>query len=685
MLGIFLAEKVVIPPILLYSFLFFSFLSILYFTKGLKSYTQRWMAGLPVFVFMLMVGFWLTYDQNELRNPLHFQKSIQTENYIIGTIATIPIIKNNKVKIELTTEAVGKNKNQVVSCQGKLLLYLNNYSDAPILQYGDRICFKSQIQPIPRPTNPNAFDYSRYLYFKNIHFQAYVRDQNWKVLARKQGNPFWQRINACRKHYLQVLEKYIQTDKEVAIAAALILGYKANLTPELKSTYSETGAIHVLAVSGLHVGIISAILLMLLNLFPFKGVTWNWLKFIFLIVGIWGFALLTGLPPSIKRAAIMFTCLHIGLIIQRPINRYNTIAIAAFFILLTNPYALFDVGFQFSFLAVIGIFFFAKRILRIWSPKSRWWFEIWNLIVVSCSAQLILLPLILYYFHQMPTYFWLSSLLVIPLAGVLMNLGLTILLFHHVHEALAKYMGELITWLIYAQNYLIDAIQHLPLHLMNGFWLSELEVVLFYGIILGIAMLLLTYNARWIIMALTCLLVISCVQVGTKFKQIQQPQIIIYDIPKKSGMDFVDGTTTYTLTDSTLTENDYRYHIQNNRWATRMEEIIPLKPGEIETAHLFKKDNLYQFYDLKLAVINQALPTRRMVKNRLTIDYLILQGNPEISILDLLNYYDFETIIFDSSNTSWNIRNWIESCEQLAIPYQNIPQNGAFIIEVKKH
>ncbi len=682
MLGIFLAEKIAINPAFLKLLLLSTFLSIFYFTQGLKDYSQRWMAGLPIYLFLGLLGYQLSYNQNELRHPNHFQKNIQAENYIIGTIINIPILKNNKIKVELATQTIGVEKQALTDCEGKLLLYLNQYEAAPILHYGDQILLKSKIQPIPKPKNPKAFDYNRYLYLQNIHFQSFVYKANWKVLATNKGHPFWQTVNRIRSHYLQVLKKYIQSDKEVAIASALVLGYKANLTPELKKAYSETGAIHVLAVSGLHVGIISAILLFLLNRLPFKGSTWNWLKFAGLCIGIWGFALLTGLPPSVKRAAIMFTFLNMGLIIQRAVNKYNVIAIAAFIILLLNPYALFEVGFQFSFLAVIGIIFFAKRILQFWSPKSRLLYEIWNLIVVGVSAQLTVFPLILYYFHQVPTYFWLSGLFVVPLAGLLMKLSLGLLLFSSIHGLLASTAGWLIAWLIYVQNWLIEVMQNLPVHILNGFWISEVEVMLFYGFIFGLAMLLLTYRIRWVIMAISCLLVVSCVQLGTKYNQVKQQQITVYAINKKSAIDFIDGAMIYELADSTLTESDYIYNIQNNRWAKGTAEVIPIKKTDIQTNNLYKKGNVLQFYKIKMVIVEQALPINRLIKNRLITDYLVIQKNPLIDIDQLLNYYDFKTIIFDSSNTSWSVKKWVKSCEQLDIPYHNVKQDGAFTIDL---
>ena len=684
MLGIFLAEKIAINHFSLPIFLVFSFLTLFYFKKGKKSFTNRWIAWLPINALLLLFGYQITYHQNALRSPIHFQQHIQTENYVVGTITNIPTLKKNKIKAELATQTIGKNKHTLATCEGKLLLYLNNYEGAPTLNYGDKILLKSKIQPISKPSNPKAFDYSQYLYFQHIHFQSFVYGTNWTILAHHQESLFWQSITKIRLHCLGVLKKHIQSDKEVAIASALVLGYKANLTPELKSTYSETGAIHVLAVSGLHVGIISAILLRLLLLFPFKGKTWNWVKFTCLIIGIWGFALLTGLPPSVKRAAIMFTCLNMGLLIQREVNIYNSLAIAAFLILLGNPYALFEVGFQFSFLAVIGILFFTKRIMGAWSPNHWLLYRGWELIAVSFSAQLAVFPLILYYFHQMPIYFWLSGLFVIPSAWLLMNLSMLLLLLSSFHELLADYLGSLIAWVIDAQNQLLHLVQDLPFHILNGFWISEIEVILFYGVVFSIAMRLLTYKTHWVMMAFSCLLAVSCVQLSTKFSQVQQQQIIIYALNKKSAIDFIDGEKIYALADSTLTESDYIYSIQNNRWATGMEEIIPLNEHRIQAPNLFKKGNILQFYDVKLALVNQPLPKNKSIKKRLKLDYLIVQNNPKIEIADLLTYYDSDTIIFDGSNTSWAINRWKSDCQALGITYQDIQQDGAFTIDLKQ-
>ena len=349
----------------------------------------------------------------------------------------------------------------------------------------------------------------------------------------------------------------------MAIASALVLGYKSFLSSTLKKDYIESGAIHVLAVSGLHIGIISSFLFFILNLLPIKGRSWNWVKLLATLTTIWGFALLTGMSASVLRAAIMFSIFSVSFILQRDTNRYNSLALAAFLILIMNPYALFEVGFQFSFLAVLGIFFFFPKLQEFWFPKNKWIYQIWLLLLVGISAQLAIFPLVLYYFHQVPTYFWLSGIIVVPLAGIIMKLGLCILFFNFLNKVLAKYLGIILTKIIATQNFLIGLIQELPFSVFSGFWVHQGELVLFYGIVLGFAFLLLTQRFRYILISLTCLLTVSCVQFSNKYQQFNQQKIIIYNISKQGLIDFIAGNTVYTLGQEKLADNQFLYTVQN--------------------------------------------------------------------------------------------------------------------------
>jgi len=589
-LGITLSEKVAIHHFSMNYLLLLSFISLLFFNRRLNTYSRRWISGLAINAFLFLLGYQITYYQNDTRRAQHFYSEIAEENYLIGIVQNEPNLKKGKIKVEISTQSISPiTERNVKTCEGVLLVYLNNYEGAPTVKYGDQVLIKSKISPIQKAKNPNAFDYSKYLYFKNIHFQSFVYQQNWKILKSNQRGVFWTTVYSVRNHYLKVLEKHIKSDKEVAIASALILGYKDKLSQELKVAYAESGAIHVLAVSGLHVGIISEFLLFLLTLLPFKGRSWNWTKLSITLIGVWLFALLAGMPPSVQRAAIMFSALNFGLVIQRDVNPYNTLAIAAFLILVTNPYALFDVGFQFSFLAVLGILFFVKRFRKIWVPKNKYLDKVWTLTLVGVSAQLAVFPLILYYFHQVPLYFWLAGLFVIPLAGVLLKAGIILLILSHIDGFLAGLVGQLIASIIYYQNLAINFIQSLPFHVLSGIWINQIEVLFFYGVVAGLALWLFTYNKHWAMMSLGAIFVISCMQVRQTNQENKQQQIVIYSINKKTAIDFIDGRTIYALISEELSENEEIYTTQNNRWSVGSKKVIPIVGEEMKKSNFMKK------------------------------------------------------------------------------------------------
>lgn len=183
MLGIFLAEKVAIPAALMNGLLGISFLSLLYFSRRLNTYAKRWISGVAINAFLMLLGFQMSYYQNETHLSQHFQQEISEENHLIGVVQNVPTVKNKKIKIELKTQAIGTKANgKLTACEGKLLAYLYTRDSLSTIKYGDRILLSSRIQPLQKAKNPNAFEYSRYLYFKNIHFQSFVYSQNWTVL-----------------------------------------------------------------------------------------------------------------------------------------------------------------------------------------------------------------------------------------------------------------------------------------------------------------------------------------------------------------------------------------------------------------------------------------------------------------------------------------------------------------------
>lgn len=682
MLGIYLAEQFSFHPEVLNTILLSLFISLFYFSPKRYSYHRRWIPGVIFQLFLFLFGYQLTHYNNDQHDPLHFQEHIHSTNSIIGIVQNTPSIKNDKVKVVLKTQYIQDAAGSLKNCSGKLLVYLKVSSDTNRINNGDQLIFKGKISPVPLTKNPYAFDYREYLYFQNIHFQTYIEPTDWKVIKKSQRSFISQQILKTRAYSLNTLKKYVGSGKEAGVAIALILGNKEELSVELKEAYAESGAIHILAVSGLHVGIISGLFLFLLNCLSFKEKQWKWIKFGLIIIVIWIFAGLTGMSASVQRAALMFSALHLGLVIEREVNIYNSLAIAAFLILLWNPYTLFNIGFQFSFLAVLGIVFFSPKLLQLWVPKNWLLYQAWLLTIVGTSAQIAVFPLSIYYFHQFPTYFWLTGLFVIPFATVILYGGIMTLIFSLIAPFLADFFGSGVFHIILFQNYLISIIQALPFHILSGFWISKLEVLLYYSCILAMTIYLLSHKIRWMVSLICSLFLVSCIQFKTNYDQTHQKKIIVYANNKNSVIDFVDGKKVYTIANKKIDDTQYRYTLQNNHWALGISEVIKITEKQVVQRNLFKKENWLQFYDKKIVLVNESSAFHPKVAHPFVCDYLIVQNNPEIKIAQLFNQYKMKEIIFDGSCSYKKIRYWKESCDKLGIPYRDIQHHGACVIEL---
>ncbi|RZK98297.1 MAG: ComEC/Rec2 family competence protein, partial [Pedobacter sp.] len=230
-----------------------------------------------------------------------------------------------------------------------------------------------------------------------------------------------------RKEQVAYYRTIIKNDEAFAVATTLILGYRADLDKATLSTYSRTGTIHALSVSGMHVGLVYLVLNWLLSMMSHSKWT-SVVKMLIILTCIWFYALLTGFSPSVLRSVIMLTVFIIANSFNRNTNNYNILAFTAFSLLVYNPYLIWDIGFQLSFLAVIGLIWLQPMIQGWLDTKIGWMNKLFSVIAMSLAAQIVTFPFSIYYFHQFPVYFLIGNLFImIPIAGI-MYLGILILL-----------------------------------------------------------------------------------------------------------------------------------------------------------------------------------------------------------------------------------------------------------------
>ena len=517
---------------------------ILLFIKVPNSY--RNLHGFLAHVLLFSMGYLWCFHFNELQNKNHFQQHLETENIIIGKIETAPT-SSNYLKATLSTQLIGTHLDSLKNCNGNILIYLKNDSTRQ-LKYGDIIAFQGRIQKVDSPKNPHAFDYKKFLQFKNIHYQVFInKPNNWQKSNINQGGLIHKSAIKIRHYFLNILKKHLTTSRELSVGNALILGYKNDIDEEVRTAYAHTGALHVLAVSGLHVGLVAWFVNILLGLVKSRTLSWRITRAIILIGVVWSFALISGGSPSVLRAATMFTFLIIGLSMNRTTNIYNSLAISASILLIWNPYLLMTVSFQLSYLAITSIVFFHPKIFRGLIIKNGFLRSIWNLISLSLAAQIGTLPISIYYFHSIPFFAWLSGVIVIPAATIILGSGMLLLLIESLIPSLAVIPGWILYYPIWLMNEAIFLIQKFPSSVWIGVWIGFGIVISMYVMIGNIMLALSTKKLKWFLPASAFLLLISVNYSFISFGEISQKKMVIYHSYRNSIIDFFDGKNSFSF------------------------------------------------------------------------------------------------------------------------------------------
>ena len=432
--------------------------------------------ALPVMVGVFAFGWLRASLCSELTNLDYVGAKYENDtSYVVGYVAAPPI-HANKIKVRLQLQAIGNQSDSLNNTSGMVLCYLDS-SDASLnLKYGDLLVAQTKLQALSPPLNPFQIDMRTVLHFQNLHHRAFMRDGTWQKIGDAQGSQIMQIAYTMQSFCVQTIQKYIHSPDAQSVAAALIIGYVDDISDEVKQAYINTGAMHVLSVSGLHVGLLYVALDAGLRRIRSKKRWWQILRAVIEIVFIWGFSLVTGASAAVLRAAAMLSIVIVGKVFNKETDTFNVLAAAAFLLLAHNPSLAFQIGFQLSFLAVGGLLYFYKAIYSLFlidfgvkNPKkgekytffnknsflakAEWLADwVWGVTAVGIAAQIATLPLSLYYFHQFPMYFWLSGLMVIPLATLALWLGI-VLFITAVFPPLAQIVGYCLEKIVIAMNY----------------------------------------------------------------------------------------------------------------------------------------------------------------------------------------------------------------------------------------
>ncbi|TAJ67861.1 MAG: ComEC family competence protein [Chitinophagaceae bacterium] len=673
--GILLGRYLVVPFALLCitGLVALGLLLLFRFLSLATQYRLRWITGLLFNLLLICLAVSRTWLQDLRHQPNWIGHHLQQTTGILVTLQETPVTKANSCKAQAKTEWVHTQKGWL-PVQGNLLLYFRKNKLPPDITFGSQLLIQKNLQPITNSGNPGAFDYRQYCAFQGIHHQLFLQDGEYRLLATKGLSCFTRALIRTQTKLLTILRKWIPGKKEQGVAEALLIGYREDLDKDLVQAYSNTGVVHIIAISGLHLGMIYGLLLLLLKPFrKYKAI--RIIRPAVLLLVLWGFSYLAGMAPSILRSVVMFSFIIFGESLGRRTQILNTLAASAFCLLIYNPYFLWDVGFQLSYTAVASIVIFRQPIYRsiyLENPLLR---NLWQLNAVTLSAQILTLPVVLYYFHQFPNLFLFTNFIAVPLSGFILY-GELFLLLVHKFIFVNEFTGKIITFLIHQLNQVIENTHRLPFAVTGNIAFSLAQALLLYGVLIGFALWISTKKPMTLIAALSAFAGIYCMRAISVIEQKQQHKLVVYNIPRMQAMDIIEGRN-FLFRGSPLLQDNTRlvnYHLAPARLFWGISQPDQLKHTRIS-------GNLIAGSRKTILVIDRAL-SGPLPAEKIPVDIIILSGNPRLHLSQLTQRFICAQYIFDSSNPLWKIQYWKKDADSLHLRHHTISEQGAFEVDL---
>ena len=672
------------------------FITLFIFRQRFKSQILSGIFGALVLGFS---GYLISSLRTENNNPQHFSHNV-------GKFEYFEVVVDNLVEEkEKSWKTVGEVKsvlagNEILPVSGKILLYFDNNSvEKP--HYGDVFFVKGNPQKIASSKNPQEFDYQRYMFYQQIEFQQYLRQENIEKIGYEPSDILINYALRTNAHADSILTGFVEGKNQYGVANAMILGQRDDLSNDLMQAYSAAGAIHVLSVSGLHVGVICESLVLIFGFLRKKGRKGKIGFFLIIFLVLWFYAFVTGLSSPVLRSTIMFSIILFARTFQKKHNAYNTVCLSAFCLLLYNPYFLFNVGFQLSYLAIFGMIYFQPKlnpILIIDSKKNllyRLGDKIWKVTTVAVAAQIATFPITIYYFHQFPNYFLFANPIVILLSSIVLILGLLFVILASIFlifdwTTITHYLGQCLKYTILALNESVLFVENLPLSITKFLWFSTYEMWLMYGLIFGLIALWKTRNFLWVW--------INCGIVGNlifltilgKIQRQNQELSTILSIPKHSAITFIKGKKAIMLADKGFLDSrrDIGFRV-NNYWSslgvrdTLKVNLLEKYHSENGMANVQSSDSItvFSWKDNTFLWIGKNLKHKDFEAKNLSVDYLILANKSVKDLEQVIGKVQFKNLIIDGSYTKWYADKLSLQAEELGLKYYNLVEVGTVSVE----
>lgn len=551
-----------------------------------------------------------------------------------------------------------------VKTRGNVLIRIIRNENSKVMPLDEELVTFQSLSEFNGAMNPGAFDFRGYMKRKEIYHQLTL-DKGQFISYKAKGKSLKTEALTYRNNILESLRNKGFPKEEFSVLEALLLGRRQDISKELVLNYQNAGAMHLLAISGLHIGILLMILNTLLK--PIERLRYGKkIKLVVLIAFLWFFAFLSGLSASVIRAVFMFTILSIGLHSGRRNNLGHYLFTALFFSLIIHPGYLFDLGFQLSYAAVISIITLGPLMQSLWKPNHPILRYFWSLLAVSIVAQIGVLPLSLYYFHQFSALFFLSSICVIPFLGIILGMGYLMLVLHQ-FDYLPEFYIKIYIGLIRLMNQVIELLASLDFLVFRGVFFTLLLLLFSYMLIVLLISWMRNPSAKWTIATLISIIFISSTLFVEKGLTKTGSSFIVFHLYKQSLVLNRLGGKGYVF-ESLSEQNGIKQRLLNDfqleHFTLKLEEATNMK-------HFFRMGNQ------RIMVIDHS-----NIKSDFGFkpDILILMNSPKVNLDRLLKEVHPKIIVADGSNFFTYKSLWRRTAEKAEIIFYDTAKKGAFTL-----
>lgn len=633
----------------------------------------KWLFGLGASLLMLSAG--LFVDEARERD-MALQWNDEKHEYR-AVLCEEPVVKGSTVKVLADLFLCDSLSSSSLRSNGRVYLYFPRCVEAEELGIGSDVRLTAAVLPFANAGNPAEFDVEKFYYIKGVTGYVYVGRDEWSIEGETELDLPMQALK-CRTAIAGMYKEQAFEDDELALLSALTLGERSDFPKELRESYSAAGASHVLALSGMHLGVFY---MLLLTLFPLRGrgrlVTI--LRETLVISLLWAFVFVTGLSPSVVRAAILFTLISLGRCLQQDASGLSSLSFAAIAMLVVSPHLLFDVSFQLSFAAVLSILFLVPPLQRLLNVDVHGclYRYFMNLIIVSLAAQTGTLPLVWCHFGVFPLYFLLTNIIVVPLAFVLMSLAVPVWALSWL-PLLQQPLVVLLKLVVALMNGTVGVIASLPGASLS---LPAVDVVgaCFVAVLLFVFASGLVARKKWLLLLSSCCTVCMVLFLLLQpHESIKGDGLIIYNNNKNPLLHAItDGGINYLV--STVPQLDAEYEYSSSPFVKREKLALPQwVNGCYCDPQLTFNDGLLQFGGLKVRLVDNEHWRDNMYV--MPADVVLLCRGFLGPMEELVEAYPSGCVVLDASLYKRSRERILRECSALGIEPVDISEIGAVML-----